>query len=338
MRMPIASPWTRAACGALLAVWLVMPASAYLKFGITDGFAARTLRWPAGQPVTYVVGDADVPGVTAAEFDAAVARAASAWQAVPSSTLRFSSGGLTSRPLADNDGVTQIAFEARPELDRTLAATSYTIDVASAEILEVDIFFNSAFPWSTSTAGTQGRFDVESIAVHELGHLAGLGHSAVGETEVMATGGRRLLSAGATMFPIAFSPGNIDGRRLLPDDIAGLSDIYATPEFEARSGSVSGRVLLDGLGVFGAHVTAYHLRTGALVGGFALERSGAFVIGGLEPGPVVLRAEPLDDGDVSSFFDEPGVQLDFRATFFDRVVYVPRGGNAAGVDIRVSRP
>jgi hypothetical protein len=338
MTVALRSPWARAACGALLALWLVTPARAYLKFGIADGLASRTLRWPVGQPVAYVVGDGGVPGVSAAEFEAAIARAAETWAAVPTATMRFAAAGLTSRPLADNDGVTHIAFDERPELDRTLASTSYTIDVTSAEILEVDIFFNAAFPWSTSASGTPGRFDVESIAVHELGHLAGLGHSAVGETEVIPSGGRRLLSAGATMFPIAFSPGNIDGRRLMPDDIAGLSDIYPTPDFESRAGSVSGRVLLDGVGVFGAHVTAYHLRTGALVGGFVLERSGAFVIGGLEPGPVVLRAEPLDDGDVESFFDEPGVQLNFRATFYDRVVYVPRGGNAAGIDIRVSRP
>lgn len=334
----LASPWARAVCGVLLALWLVTPARAYLKFGLTDGLTSRVLQWPAGEAVTYVVGDSGVSGVAPAAFADAIARAAAVWEAVPSSTLRFAGGGMTSRPLVDNDGVTQIAFDTRPDLDRTLAATSYTIDAVSAEILEVDIFFNAAFPWSTSSAGTPGRFDVESIAVHELGHLTGLGHSAVGETELLASGGRRLLSSGSTMFPIAFGPGNIDGRRLQPDDVAGLSDIYATTEFEARSGSVSGRVLLDGLGVFGAHVTAYHLRTGALVGGFTLERSGAFVIGGLEPGPVVLRAEPLDDGDVASFIDEPGVQTDFRVTFFDRVVYVPSGGNAGNLDIRVSRP
>lgn len=329
---------TQAGLVVCLALGLVTPARGYLKFGFSDGLTTRVLKWPAGGVVSYVVGADGVPGVTPQAFDETIGRAAAAWEAVPTATLRFSRQGVTNRPQSDNDGLTHLAFDSRPDLDRTLAATSYTIDLVTAEILEVDVFFNAAYPWSTAASGTPGRFDLESIAVHELGHLTGLGHSAIGETEVQASGSRRLLSSGATMFPIAFAPGNIDGRRLQPDDVAGLSDIYATPAFRARAGSVSGRVVRDGLGILGAHVTAYHLRTGALVGGFTLERSGAFVLAGLEPGPIVLRAEPLDDGDVESFIDGTDVQTDFRAAFFDRVVYVPAGGNIANLDIRVTRP
>ena len=221
---------------------------------------------------------------------------------------------MTDRPPSDNDGVTLLAFADRPELDRTLGATSYTIDVASGALLEADVFFNAAFPWSVAPAGQAGRFDLESIATHEIGHLLGLGHSALGETEVVGTG-RRVLSAGAVMFPIAFSPGNIDGRRLQPDDIAGASDIYPDGTFRESTGSVSGRVTKNGLGVFGAHVVAMHLRSGALVGTFTLDDSGAFVLAGLEPGPVVLRVEPLDDGDVTSFIESQQVDLDFRVAF-----------------------
>ena len=137
------------------------------------------------------------------------------------------------------------------------------------------------------------------------------------------------------MFPIAFSPGNIDGRRVQPDDIAGVSDIYPDDGFREATGSVSGRVTKDGLGVFGAHVVAMHLRTGALVGGFTLDQTGTFVLAGLEPGPVVLRVEPLDDGDVTSFIDGPRVDLDFQVAFSPRTIFVPRGGNAPDVTIEV---
>jgi hypothetical protein len=227
-----------------------------------------------------------------------------------------------------------LAFANRPELDRTLGATSYTIDVVSGELLEADVFFNAAFPWSVADGGQAGRFDLESIAAHEVGHLSGLGHSALGETESLGSG-RRVLSAGAVMFPIAFSPGNIDGRRLHADDIAGISDVYPHESFRRDTGSVSGRVTKDGIGVFGAHVIAMHLRTGALVGGFTLDDAGAFVLAGVEPGPVVLRVEPLDDGDVESFIDSPRVDLDFRVAFSPRVVFVPKGGNAPDVTIEV---
>jgi hypothetical protein len=60
------------------------------------------------------------------------------------------------------------------------------------------------------------------------------------------------------------------------------------------------------------------------------------VIAGLEPGPQVLRAEPLDDGDVSSFFDETlEIDADFQVTFYENAVVVPRGGGTRNIEIKV---
>jgi hypothetical protein len=73
-----------------------------------------------------------------------------------------------------------------------------------------------------------------------------------------------------------------------------------------------------------------------MVAGFSLNEQGEFVIGGLEPGPHVLRAEPLDDGDVESFFDLTlNIDANFRVKFHNRIVVVPRGGGANDVEIRV---
>ena len=317
-----------------LAVAAAVPTSAYLKFGYTVGGRPLVLRWPDGAPVRYLVGSQGGGGVSGQEFRDAIARSFATWEAVPSSTLRFAVAGTTDRGLDENDGVTTLAFANRPQLDRTLGATSYTIDVTSGELLEADIFFNAAFPWSVERDGQTGRFDLESIATHEIGHLAGLGHSALGETEGVG-GGRRVLSAGAVMFPIAFTPGNIDGRRLQADDVAGVSDIYPSSSFRRDTGSVSGRVTKSGLGVFGAHVVAMHLRSGALVSSFTLDDSGTFVIAGLEPGPIVLRVEPLDDADVQSFIEGTRVDANFRVAFSSRALFVPRGGNLPDVEIAV---
>ena len=201
--------------------------------------------------------------------------------------------------------------------------------------MESDIFFNTAFPWSTTEAGASGRYDVGSIALHEIGHLLGLSHSALGETELRA-GGRRVLGAEAVMFPIAFSAGDIADRTLKADDVAGIGDVYGTTLFQRRTGSISGKVTKNGSGVLGAHVVAYNPGTGKLVGGFSLSDDGSFVIAGLEPGPQILRAEPLDDGDVSSFFDETlDIDADFQVKFHDKVVIVPRGGGTRNVEIKV---
>ncbi|PWT80012.1 MAG: hypothetical protein C5B57_12950, partial [Blastocatellia bacterium] len=311
-------------------------AEAYLKFGIEIGDRQVALKW-AETPVRIFLNDRTVPGISLADFQAAVTRAFTTWQAVPTASISYQFVGFTAAEPFQEDGMSTIGFANRPDLDRVLGATTFLVDVSTGELLESDILLNSAFTWSVAGSGENGRFDVESIALHEIGHLSGLGHSALGETEVLSTGGRRVLASEAVMFPIAFAAGSIAGRTLRADDIAGISDLYPDNEVQSKTGSISGEVIANGAGVFGAHVVAFDLTTGSLVASFTLDDQGRFAIAGLAPGPHVLRVEPLDDIDPDSVFD-PGepVALDFRVSFLDRLVVVPRGGDAAGVQIRVT--
>lgn len=311
------------------------PVAAYLKFGVTIA-SGRTVavRW-AHLPVRYFVKDRGVPGVSAVQLQGAIDRAFRTWQDVPGSAVAYQFVGFTSAEPFDEDGIVTLGFQDRPELEGVLGSTGFVIDDFTGEIVESDILFNSAFPWSVLTSGETGRFDLPSIALHEIGHLSGLGHSLLGETE-LTSGHRRVIAAESVMFPIAFSPGVIEGRTLRADDIAGVSDLYPDANFSVRTGSVSGRVTKNGRGVFGAHVVAFNARTGALVGGFALTSSGDFTIAGLDPGPHLLRVEPLDDASVDSFFDEPPpVDTAFSVTYFERLTIVPSGGGAAPLEIRV---
>lgn len=321
-----------AACLASLAV---APAAAYLKLGFRAGNAIVAVRW-AERPVPYFVTNRDGGGITAPQFEAAIARAFGVWSAEPSVDITFAFRGYTGAEPFDEDGMNTIGFQYEPELERVLGATGFTVDTVTGRILESDIFFNSIFDWSVAASGDPARFDLESTAVHEVGHFLGLGHSAIGETELVDGGRRRVTAKQAVMFPIAFPTGSISDRRLKPDDIAGASDIYPGPRFVRDTGSISGRVLLDGRGVFGAHVTAFSLASGAIIGGFTLDESGGFVIAGLEPGLHVVRVEPLDDGDVTSFFDDDGrVDVDFDATVAPALVSVPRGGSSGDITINV---
>jgi hypothetical protein len=209
------------------------------------------------------------------------------------------------------------------------------IDTTTGAIVEADIFFNTAFSWSVAAQGETRGYDLESIALHEIGHLHGLAHSAMGETELGA-GGRHVIAAESVMFPVAFSAGDISDRTLKADDVAGISDLYPATAFNRATGTISGKVTKNGAGVLGAHVVAFDPRTGKLIGGFSLSEDGSFVIAGLDPGPHVLRVEPLDDGDIESFFDRTlNIDVDFRVKFHDKLVVVPRGGGTNNIEIKV---
>ena len=323
------------ALAVLLASLQCNVAHAYTHFGAETSDGRRvTLKW--SQTPSYFVTGASVPGVSAADFQSAIARAFARWQAVPTATVTYRFGGVTTARPGEDDGTSTLGFVNHPELDRVLASTSFLVDDTSGALIESDIFFNASVLWSVAAGGESGRFDLESIATHEIGHFEGLGHSALGETTAQ-NGGRNVDSSEAVMFPIAYSRGSVAGRTLKADDIAGISDLYPTQDFTAASGSISGRVSDGGKPSFGAHVVAYDLADGTMVAGFTLTAQGEFAIAGLSPGPHLLRVEPLDDADVESFFDKPAeVDVGFRVTFYSRLVIVPRGGDSGTVVVPVT--
>jgi hypothetical protein len=130
----------------------------------------------------------------------------------------LSLGGSTSLSGARSDGTNVVSWSKLG--GTTLGVTNYTTtDTSQSQtcngnliyrFVEVDVRFNNAFKWQTSS-GCSGGYDLAGVATHEFGHAAGLGHSTV---------------TGATMYP-SIGACDFSASSLANDDKAGYSAIYS---------------------------------------------------------------------------------------------------------------
>jgi hypothetical protein len=318
---------------AIFVLALPGTADAYIHLGFESSRGTTAIKWTTPR-VRWYASNGGVSGVTASQFQSELAQAFMTWENVPTASIAFEFGGFTSATPSEDDDLSVLGFASEPEMDRVLGATSFIVDVFSGTIIESDIFFNSIFPWSVAAGGDPNRFDLRSVATHEIGHFLGLGHSAIGETESRPDGSRRVLGSGAVMFPISLGRGVIADRELQPDDIAGVSDLYPDDGFRDETGIISGQVRLNNAPVKGAHVVAFNSQTGNLVGNFTVA-DGSFRIAGLRPGPYLISVEPIDVADIDSYMDPQGVNVNFQVAFHPRLIVAPRGGSTASFDVTV---
>ena len=205
---------------------------------------------------------AALPASSASQFQTEVASAFATWEAVPTASIAFQFAGFTRAVPFEDDGISVFGFEAEPDLDRVLGATTFVVDIADRRDRRV----GRLLQLHLHVVDGGGRRDTGASICSRWrctrsGTFVGLGHSALGETEMRPEGGRRVLASGAVMFPISLGRGVTADRTLQPDDIAGVSDLYPDGDFRDRTGAVAGRVVRNGSGVIGAHIVAFDPKT-----------------------------------------------------------------------------
>lgn len=180
---------------------------------------------------------------------------------------------------------------------------------SSGRISDADILFNG-LGFQFTTAAQPGRFDVQDVGTHELGHLLGLDHTGW---------------SGATMFPYVDTT-VILHRSPSADDILGLRSAYPAASFATISGRVE---RADGSAIRGAQVVAMD-QAGRARAGILTNTSGNFLLTGLEADTYTLYAVALD-GPVTAANLTGGqtVDIDFQPTWYPGTVTVAAGGSAA---------
>ena len=229
------------------------------------------------------------------EIEQVITQSMAVWTGVSGTILVPGTFAPVSRTATQNacgsDGVNSICFDQADgaftpgilAFTRVITADVIGVQVGTGapstevgQILDADIYFNPsssmitiATPAALATART--AYDFESLLIHELGHTLGFSHSAV---------------FAAMMYPFAPAPGTFSGRRptaqqldapLGDDDRTGLRVLYPAPTDTVNVGSLSGQIVPANplslpssppgvTGIFGAHVVAVDVASGAVIG------------------------------------------------------------------------
>ena len=285
------------------------------------------VRWPAGAPITYAVNANGVSGFTSdlqkLVIVGAVNDAFRAWAGIPQASIQFTNSGAsqaTGTDTAGADGVNTISFQDpnKTVLFRpgTLAVTTITVAVTGGQamlgdkvvnavpgqMLDADITFDPSIAFSPN--GASGA-DLEAILLHEIGHLLGLGHTAI---------------LSSIMNPFGEAGSGVASRNLQSDDILSAAALYPNPGFSPAPGSISG-VILDASAspLKSAHVVAMSVPGGVPLESQLTGADGSYLLAALPPGSYQLFVEPLNGAVTLSDF--PGfysadAQTNFSAAWY----------------------
>ncbi len=144
-------------------------------------------RWNRGTPITiYLKNDGNLAseGLNSNNAKNAISVAASTWDSYTQKSL-FSQVILDSKKNTDNpyDGVNVHAFKYLSDVPSALAYSRTRYGYPKVDgyytVFESDVSYNTRYSWTTdwqTAVNNNGKiFDLQTVALHELGHTFGLG-------------------------------------------------------------------------------------------------------------------------------------------------------------------
>ncbi|MBI2853863.1 MAG: matrixin family metalloprotease [Chloroflexi bacterium] len=170
---------------------------------VTPSYLYSGHKWPGASPTVSYRVNPNTPDSSGEE--GAVKAAAATWTAVKGKNFALSYAGSTSATASSLNGTNEVMWRNLGAVD-TLAVATHWYWITTGLIVEADIEFNEYYSWAA------GAYDIQSVALHELGHwlnLKDLYNSS---------------DAAKVMYGY-YSRGSIK-RALHSDDIAGIRHIY----------------------------------------------------------------------------------------------------------------
>lgn len=324
----------------LMTLCISLPWTAMFGFVPLRDQSGQGRTWP-NMPVTFQLdkdGSRDVP--TADAF-AAVRSAFSTWESLPDCALAFSESAPADLSVSPLDGTNAIVFAENADeamLMMMPEATMITI-VASdvnGQIVDADILVNGVqYTWttapSTGFSASSGPLDIESVALHEIGHLLGLDH-VIDRRPVMAS-------------PLA--PGS-NKKALSQDEVSAIQELYPPASPQPRS-SIQGRIERAGIGVSFAYAAAH--QNGVPVVGAMADVNGDYKIPAVPPGTYLVKIHPYTNHPDfnQALFYTTAADTDVLATYYQNAsdtnpsasptatpVVVVAGQDTLGIDVSVS--
>jgi len=248
---------------AVVIVALAVPSFAAVRLTYDLPGGAVPVYWPASAfPLPYQIDRRAADMLSAATID----RAFADWTTVPEANVSFKSLGVADGALAGKDGRNTVSMVDDLFANQHFIGMTTNWYDTEGRMTEADI--------QIDPMAVRGKYNVQLLIEHEVGHLLGLDHSAV---------------ISSVMYPFVGFGSSV---ALDSDDRLGIASVY--PRVDPAAGAtLMGQVTDDNGGVFAAQVVAVN-ESGAPVATGLTKANGEFSLTGLPTGSYRVYAEPLD--------------------------------------------